>query len=100
LTAARQVLFVQGAGSGTYDEWDCRMVDSLRRDLGARLPRGVPVRVFHGLRDETVPPAHADRYADAMPPARRYRLPGRDHQLDDDLGEVARVISRDIGPPR
>ncbi|MGC4852413.1 alpha/beta fold hydrolase [Micromonospora sp. DT4] len=189
MTAATQVLFVQGAGSGTYDGWDCRMVDSLRRelgdsydvryprlpdegdpryatwsaairreiaalddgavvvghsvggtiliqalaerpperelalialiaapfvgaggwpgdefelpgDLGARLPRGVPVRVFHGLRDETVPLSHADRYADAVPQARLYRLPGRDHQLDDDLGEVATVISRDIAPPR
>lgn len=185
MTAARQVLFVQGAGSGTHDEWDSRMVDSLRRalgasydvryprlpdegdpraaawsaairreiaalddgavvvghsvggtilvhalaerppacelalivlvaapfvglggwpgdefelpgDLGARLPSGVPVRVFHGLGDETVPPSHADRYADAVPQARVYRLPGRDHQLGDDLGDVATVISRDL----
>ncbi|MEU7925476.1 alpha/beta fold hydrolase [Micromonospora sp. NPDC049801] len=189
MTAVRQILFVQGAGPGTYDEWDSRMVDSLRRelgdsydvryprlpdegdpryatwsaavrreiaalddgavvighsvggailahvlaerpperelalivlvaapfvgaggwpgdefelpgDLGARLPRGVPVRVFHGLGDETVPPSHADRYARALPQALLYRLPGRDHQLDDDLGEVARVITRDVASAR
>jgi predicted alpha/beta hydrolase family esterase len=189
VTAATQVLFVQGAGPGTYDEWDSRMVDSLRRelgdsfdvryprlpdesdpssvawsaaihreiaalddgavvvghsvggavlvhalaerpperelalivlvaapfvgaggwpgdefelsgDLGARLPRGVPVRVFHGLGDETVPPSHADRYAQVLPQALRYLLPGRDHQLGDDLVEVAQVITRDVAPPR
>jgi predicted alpha/beta hydrolase family esterase len=64
----------------------------LAADLGARLPDGVPVHVFHGLADETAPPSHADRYADAIPHANVHRLPGRDHQLNDDLTEVARVI--------
>lgn len=63
-----------------------------RRDLGARLPAGVPVHVFHGLADETAPPAHADLYARAIPQARVHRLPGRDHQLGDDLREVAEAI--------
>jgi pimeloyl-ACP methyl ester carboxylesterase len=61
-------------------------------DLGARLPPGVPVHVFHGLADETAPPSHADRYADAIPRAQVHRLPGRDHQLNDDLIEVAQAI--------
>ncbi|MFK4243122.1 alpha/beta fold hydrolase [Micromonospora chokoriensis] len=61
-------------------------------DLGARLPRDVPVHVFHGLRDETAPPSHADLYAGVIPQARLHRLPGRDHQLNNDLGEVARVV--------
>src|SRR5688572_13518614 len=30
----RQVLFIQGAGAGTYDDWDDKLVDSLRRELG------------------------------------------------------------------
>ncbi|MEV1157135.1 alpha/beta fold hydrolase [Micromonospora chokoriensis] len=64
-------------------------------DLGARLPRDVPVHVFHGLRDETAPPSHADLYADVIPQARLHRLPGRDHQLNNDLGEVARVVEGD-----
>ena len=176
-----QVLFVQGAGAGTYDEWDDKLVDSLRRelgdafsvsyprmpdeddphvttwsaalrrelaalddgavvvghsvggtilmgvlaeepsprrlaaivlvaapfvgaggwpsdeyefppDLGARLPQGVPVHVFHGLADETAPPSHAELYARAVPQARLHLLPGRDHQLDDDLAEVAALL--------
>jgi pimeloyl-ACP methyl ester carboxylesterase len=61
-------------------------------DLGARLPQGVPVHIFHGLDDETAPPAHADLYARAIPQAQVHRLPGRDHQLNNDLSEVARAI--------
>ena len=181
MAVTRQVLFVQGGGAGAHDEWDDKLVDSLRRelgngyevhyprmpdeddptyarwsatirdgmrtlddgsvvaghsvggtilvnllaeqppqqrlgaivliaapfvgaggwpgdefelthDLGARLPDGVPVHVFHGLRDETAPPQHADLFARAIPQAQVHRLPGRDHQLDDDLGVVAGVI--------
>jgi pimeloyl-ACP methyl ester carboxylesterase len=177
----RQLLFIQGGGAGTHDEWDDKLVDSLRRsvgpgyaisyprmpdeddpsparwapaigeeiaalddgailighsiggtllihalaerpmrrrlgaivliaapfvgeggwpgngfalppDLGGKLPEGVPVHIFHGLEDETAPPAHADLYARAIPQARLHRLPGRDHQLGNDLNEVAEVI--------
>jgi hypothetical protein len=62
-------------------------------DLGARLPQGVPVHIFHGLDDETAPPAHADLYARAIPQAQVHRLPGRDHQLNNDLSEVAQTIA-------
>jgi pimeloyl-ACP methyl ester carboxylesterase len=65
----------------------------LPRDLGARLPRGVPVHVFHGLQDQTAPPSHADLYASAIPQADVHRLPARDHQLDNDLSEVARSLT-------
>lgn len=61
-------------------------------DLGARLPHGMPVHLFHGLNDDTAPVAHADLYARAMPQARVHRLPGRDHQLNNDLTEVAVAI--------
>jgi pimeloyl-ACP methyl ester carboxylesterase len=177
----RQVLFLQGGGEGTHDEWDDRLVDSLRAELGdgfevryprmpaeddpgpatwgpamrqelamlddgaivaghsvgatimvnllaaapppvklgaivliaapfvgaggwpgdgfefpsdhgARLPPDVPVHVFHGLDDATAPPSHANLYAHAIPQAQVHRLPGRDHQLGNDLGEVAAVI--------
>jgi pimeloyl-ACP methyl ester carboxylesterase len=75
-----------GAGGWPGDEFE------LPHDLGARLPQGVPVHVFHGLRDETAPPSHADLYARAIPHAQLHRLPGRDHQLDNDLSEVAKTI--------
>jgi pimeloyl-ACP methyl ester carboxylesterase len=181
MTGARQVLFIQGGGAGTHDEWDDKLVDSLRRelgdgyevryprmpdedepgyarwsvairtelagladgavvvghsvggtilvaalaeqpaerelsaivlvaapfvgpggwpgeefelpdDVGARLPHGARVLVFHGLEDETAPPSHAQLYARAIPQAQLSLLPGRDHQLDDDLSDVARGI--------
>lgn len=61
-------------------------------DLGARLPVGVPVHVFHGDADATAPPAHADLYARVIPQARVHRVRGADHQLNEDLTTVAEVI--------
>jgi predicted alpha/beta hydrolase family esterase len=60
------------------------------RDLGARLPKGIPIHFFHGLNDETA--SHVELYARAVPQARVHRLPDRDHQLNNDLREVAAEI--------
>ena len=62
------------------------------RATSAAAPGDVPVHVFHGLEDDTAPPAHADLYARAIPQAQVHRLPGRDHQLDNDLADVATLI--------
>jgi predicted alpha/beta hydrolase family esterase len=177
----RQLLFVQGGGKGVHDEWDNKLVESLRRelgqdyeihyprmpseddprydpwktalervfgtlqdgailvghsvggtilvkvlaeqssarefgaifliaapfigdggwstedlqfppDLGARLPKGVPIHLYHGLEDEVAPPSHIELYARAIPQARVHHLRGRDHQLNDDLKEIAAAI--------
>lgn len=61
-------------------------------DLGALLPKSVPTHFFHGLEDKIVPSLHADLYARAVPQARIHYLSGRDHQLNNDLGEIAIVI--------
>jgi predicted alpha/beta hydrolase family esterase len=181
MSGVRQVLFIQGGGAGTHDDWDKKLVESLARELGegyelryprmpqedepspdtwgpvirrevadladgavlvghsvgatilldeiarrpppqvvgavvviaapfvgaegwsskelglpenlgARLPAGAQVHVFHGLADETAPPWHADLYGRAVPQARVHLLPGRNHQLDNDLSEVATAI--------
>jgi len=81
-----------GHGGWISDEFE------LTSDLGAKLPPGARVEVFHGLRDATAPPSHADLYALAIPQARVHQLPGRDHQLNDDLTEVAAAIR--INGPR
>jgi predicted alpha/beta hydrolase family esterase len=55
--------------------------------------------VFHGLRDETAPPSHADLYALAIPQAQVHQLPGRDHQLNNDMSEVAETIRMNRSRP-
>lgn len=64
------------------------------RDLGARLPRTTPIFFFHGSDDDTAPYAHVDLYKQAIPRAHVRKLEGRDHQLNDDLSEVAEDIRR------
>src|SRR5207245_6251377 len=32
----RQLLFVQGGGAGAHDDWDDKLVESLRRELGSK----------------------------------------------------------------
>src|SRR5258708_11384371 len=43
MTPTRQILFIQGGGAGAHDEWDDKLVESLRRELGGgyevRYPR-------------------------------------------------------------
>jgi pimeloyl-ACP methyl ester carboxylesterase len=63
-------------------------------ELEPRASFGVtaPVFLFHGSADTTVPTAHVHLYARAIPHATVRVLPGRDHQLNNDLTEVARDI--------
>lgn len=61
-------------------------------DLGKHLPQGVPIHFFHGHEDHTVPLSHAELYARVVPQARVHRLPGRDHQLNNDMSEVANTV--------
>ena len=75
-----------GNGGWTSEEFEPRP------DLAARLPPGVPVFLYHGDRDEIAPVAHVDLYAEAIPRAQVRRLAGRDHQLNNDLSEVASDI--------
>ena len=65
-----------------------------RPDLGARLPRDVPIFLYHGRDDDTVPFAHVELYARAVPRAQVRRLAGRDHQLNNNLAETAADILR------
>ena len=51
----------------------------------------MPLHFYHG-EDDKVPVAHVDMYAKLLPQAVVQRLPGRDHQLNGDMSEVARDI--------
>ena len=65
-----------------------------RTDLGVDLPQGLPVFLYHGEVDTIVPFSHVDLYAEAIPQAQVRRLPGRDHQINNDLTQVADDIRR------
>lgn len=63
-----------------------------RSDLAARLPAGVPVFLYHGNKDTIVPIAHVALYAAVIPHAHVRQLANRDHQLNNNLSEVASDI--------
>jgi predicted alpha/beta hydrolase family esterase len=75
-----------GEGGWQSDDW------KPQRELGGKLPGGVPIYLYHGLADETAPPSHAELFAHAIPQAHLCHLPDRDHQLNNDLSEIAAVI--------
>lgn len=81
-----------GAGGWTSEDIEPRS------DLAARLPPNVPIVFYHGDKDDVVPIAHVDLYARSIPHARVRRLGGRDHQLNNDLSDVARDI-RELDSP-
>jgi predicted alpha/beta hydrolase family esterase len=70
--------------------------DDLRssKELAAKLPPGIPLHLYQGDDDETVPFSHIGLLAEALPHATIHRLERRDHQLNDDLSEVAHDIVR------
>jgi predicted alpha/beta hydrolase family esterase len=70
--------------------------DDLRpsKELAAKLPAGTPLYLYQGDDDETVPFSHIGLLAKALRQATIRRLEGRDHQLNDDLSEVAHDIGR------
>ena len=86
-----------GEGGWQSDDW------KPQHELGGKLPRGVPIYLYHGLADDTAPPSHAELFVHAIPQAHLCHLPGRDHQLNSDLGEIATVIKSlafEVAPPR
>ena len=79
-----------GKGGWTSDEIPART------NLAERLPAGLPVYLYLGTADDTVPVNHAQLYSRAIPHAVVRMLPDRDHQLNNDLTEVAQDI-RSLG---
>lgn len=61
-------------------------------DADTRLPPGLPVLAYHGAEDSTAPVGHLTDYGLRFPRAVCHVLPGRDHQLCEDMTEVAEGI--------
>lgn len=74
-----------------HEIWRWKEVELPKR-AGASLPKSLPVFLYHGREDEIVPFSHVELYAKALPQAVVRRLDGRNHQLNDDLSEVASDI--------
>jgi predicted alpha/beta hydrolase family esterase len=66
--------------------------DALREDFASRLPKGLPMFLYHGRDDEEVPFGHLALYEAKLPRATVREFDGRGHQFCDDLSEVARDI--------
>jgi predicted alpha/beta hydrolase family esterase len=86
--AAIMLIAVPFIGEGGWPSDDV----APRTDFAERLPVDVPLFLYQGTADETVPVDHARRYAESIPRATVHLIAGRDHQLNDDLREVARDI--------
>jgi predicted alpha/beta hydrolase family esterase len=80
-----------------FEDWK---VDeyALREDFASKIPRGMPVFLYHSRDDEVVPFAHAALYAEKLPRATVREFDGRGHQFGDDLSEVAREIKMHSRP--
>lgn len=63
-------------------------------DADFAVPEGLPAWLYHGTEDATVPAAHARLYEKSIPGLVVRSLPNRDHQLNNDLSEVAADIRR------
>lgn len=87
----RGLFLVAGPFWHEDDFWrwdDC----ALPPDAGQRMPADLPIYLYHGEADPFVPVAHVEMYAKALPQAVVRRLPGRDHQLNENFAEVAQDI--------
>jgi predicted alpha/beta hydrolase family esterase len=76
-------------GDGGWPSEDLRPT----RQVARALRGGAPLYLYQGRDDETVPFSHIQMFATEFPSATIRRLTGRNHQLNDDLSEVARDIT-------
>jgi predicted alpha/beta hydrolase family esterase len=75
-----------GEGGWPAEEFDPRP------NLGKHLPQSTVIHLYHGDADDEIPTDHVDLYRKAIPQAVITKLTGRDHQLGNDLSEVAADI--------
>jgi len=71
-----------------HEVWRWEEVE-LPEQLSTLIPSGLPLFLYHGRADEVVPITHVEMHARLLPQAVVRRLDGRNHQLNDDLTEVA-----------
>jgi predicted alpha/beta hydrolase family esterase len=65
---------------------------ALQGGFASKLPRELPVFIYHSRDDEVVPFVHLALYEGELAQASVRELDGRGHQFNDDLSEVAQDI--------
>jgi hypothetical protein len=65
---------------------------SEKTGFASRLPKGIPLFLYHSRDDERVPFAHLAIYAGKIPQAIIRQFDGRQHQFNNDLSEVTADI--------
>jgi hypothetical protein len=65
---------------------------SFTADFGKRLPRGLPITLWHSRDDEVMPVANAERYRKKLPQAEVVILDGYGHQFAGSLNFLADAI--------
>lgn len=89
--SVRAVFLISAPFWYDHDFWRWDEV-KLPEDASKLVPNGLHVYLYHGRADESVPFSHMEMYAKALPQAILRPLDGRNHQLNDDLSEVAKDI--------
>jgi uncharacterized protein len=64
----------------------------LRQNFADKLPKGVPIFLYHSRDDEEAPFAHLGLYAQNLPHATVREIASGGHQLNNDLSLVAKDI--------
>ncbi|WP_238189358.1 alpha/beta fold hydrolase [Paenibacillus sp. L3-i20] len=73
------------------EDWEVEEY-ALSEEFPTKLSNTRPMYFYHSSEDEWVPFAHLSIYAGKLPHAVIYKLDGRNHQLNNDMTEVARDI--------
>ena len=79
-------------GAGGWPSGDLRPT----KKVVPHLPDGTPLHLYQGGDDDTVPLSHLGMFEKVLPHAAIRRLAGRDHQLNNDLSEVAHDIRHSV----
>jgi predicted alpha/beta hydrolase family esterase len=84
-------IFLIAAPYWSGDE-DWKQGFKLRKDFADKMPKGVPVFLYHSVDDEEVPFDHLKIYQQNLPQATARKMDTGGHQLNNDLSLVAKDI--------
>jgi predicted alpha/beta hydrolase family esterase len=66
----------------------------LRKGFAPKLPKNIPIFLYHSRDDEEVPFAHLTSYGEKLPHASVHKIKSGGHQFNNDLKFVAKDIKK------